>query len=404
MASFDIKSLFTNVPLKETTDIILDRYNPSNFFNIDKNTMKKLLDFTTTESCFLFNGNMYNQIDGVAMGSPIGPTYANIFMSHHETNWLDECPSNFKPIAYKRYVDDTFLIFHSNDHIQLFLDYLNSKHPKIKFTCEIEKDSILPFLDVNVLKDPTGLQTSIYRKPTFTGQGLNWFSFCPSIYKYNSIKTLLNRAYNLSSSYLSLHHEIEFLKSYFKNNNYPLDKYFSIVKSFLYSKTNKKPSFHVAPKLIKYIKIPFYGNPSYQCRKKLLKLLRNSFPCTDFRVILTNSFKMSSFFNIKDKIPDNVTSNIVYQFNCPSCASRYIGCSTRAFKIRKMEHLGRSHRTGTLLQKPPFSAIRDHSHTYDHPFNINDFKIIARFSNSTDTFIGESILIKKNNPDLNIQR
>ena len=292
----------------------------------------------------------------------------------------------------------------SNDHIQLFLDYLNSKHPKIKFTCEIEKDSILPFLDVNVLKDPTGLQTSIYRKPTFTGQGLNWFSFCPSIYKYNSIKTLLNRAYNLSSSYLSLHHEIEFLKDYFKNNNYPLDKYFSIVKSFLYSKANKKPSLHVAPKLIKYIKIPFYGNPSYQCRKKILKLLKNSFPGIDFRVILTNSFKLSSFFNIKDKIPDNVTSNIVYEFICPSCASRYIGCSTRAFKIRIMEHLGRSHRTGTILQKPPFSAIRDHSHTYDHPFSMDNFKIIARFSNSTDTFIGESILIHKNNPDLNIQR
>ena len=56
-----------------------------------------------------------------------------------------------------------FLIFHSNDHIQLFLDYLNSKHSK-KFTCEIEKDGTLTFLDVNVLKDPTGLQTSIFFK------------------------------------------------------------------------------------------------------------------------------------------------------------------------------------------------------------------------------------------------
>lgn len=401
MASFDIKSLFTNVPLSETTKIILDKFNSSNFYNIDSNTMKKLLDFSTTESCFIFNGDIYNQIDGVAMGSPIGPTYANIFMSHHESIWLDECPPNFKPIAYKRYVDDTFLIFNHKDHIQLFLDYLNSKHSKIQFTCEIEKDNSLPFLDVNVSKINSGLQTSIFRKPTFTGQGLNWFSFCPSIYKYNSIKTLINRAYSLSSTYLGFHHEIEFLRDYFRNNNFPLDKYFSIVRSFLHSKFTNKPPFHFAPKLVKYVKIPFYGNPSYQCRKKILKLLRNTFPGINFRIILTNNFKLSNFFNIKDKIPDLVTSNIVYEFNCPSCASRYVGASARALKIRVSEHLGRSHRTGTILQKPPFSAIRDHSHTYDHPFSINDFKIIAKFSNSTDTFIGESILIQKNNPDLN---
>ena len=120
-----------------------------------------------------------------------------------------------------------------------------------------------------------------------------------------------------------------------------------------------------------------------------------------FKIIFTNDFKISNFFNFKDKVPDSVTSNLVYQFDCPGCVSRYIGCSTRAFKIRVMEHIGRSHRTGMILQKPPFSAIRDHSHTYDHPFNINNFKIIAKLQNSSDTFITESILIHKHNPDLN---
>ena len=63
--------------------------------------------------------------------------------------------------------------------------------------------------------------------------------------------------------------------------------------------------------------------------------------------------------------------------------------------------MGRSHRTGNILQKPPFSAIREHSHTQDHPFNANEFKIIAKFKDSNDAFIGESILIQKHNPDLN---
>ena len=140
--------------------------------------------------------------------------------------------------------------------------------------------------------------------------------------------TYINRAYTLSSSYFSLHREIEFLKDYFQKNNYPLDKYFSIVKSFLHNKFFTKPNFHITPKLVKYIKLPFYGNPSYDCRKRLLKLLRFSFPGIDHRVIFTNDFKISSFLNIKDKTPDHISSNLMYQFNCPSCESGYIGCTT----------------------------------------------------------------------------
>jgi hypothetical protein len=68
------------------------------------------------------------------MGSPLGPLFANIFLSLHEKSWLADCPSAFKPIFYPRYVDDFFLIFTSRDHVTPFLSYLNSKHPNIQFT------------------------------------------------------------------------------------------------------------------------------------------------------------------------------------------------------------------------------------------------------------------------------
>ena len=55
---------------------------------------------------------------GVAIGSPLGPTFANIFLSYHEETWLKNCPCEFKPVIYKRYVDDTFLLFWSKDHIE----------------------------------------------------------------------------------------------------------------------------------------------------------------------------------------------------------------------------------------------------------------------------------------------
>ena len=94
MASFDVKNLFTNVPLKETTEIILNNYNPTSFFNISKTILNKLLVFATSESIFIYKDRIFNQIDGVSMGSPLGPSYANIFMCFNEVNWLEDCPDN----------------------------------------------------------------------------------------------------------------------------------------------------------------------------------------------------------------------------------------------------------------------------------------------------------------------
>ena len=163
MASFDVKSLFTNIPLSETIDICLELlYNtPNNSTSIDRNNMRSLLEIAAKESYFLFNKKIYNQVDGVAMGSPLGPTFANIFMSYHEKAWLADCPSSFKPLMYRRYVDDTFLLFSDSSHITQFLQYLNSKHPNIEFTSETEKNNTISFLDVKIHRSDK-FHTSIY--------------------------------------------------------------------------------------------------------------------------------------------------------------------------------------------------------------------------------------------------
>ena len=75
------------------------------------------------------------------MGSPLGPTLAMAFMCYMEEQWLADCPLEFKPLFYKRYVDDSFLIFKPRDQIEKFLNYLNSKHPNIKFTSDIEENN-----------------------------------------------------------------------------------------------------------------------------------------------------------------------------------------------------------------------------------------------------------------------
>ena len=110
VASFDVESLFTNIPLQETIDLCVDLLfnNKPNIDKFTKTDFHELLTVTLSESLILFNNEYYKQIDGVAMGSPLGPTFANIFLSYYEQIWLKNCPYEFKPVVYRRYVDDTF--------------------------------------------------------------------------------------------------------------------------------------------------------------------------------------------------------------------------------------------------------------------------------------------------------
>ena len=96
MASFDVTSLFTNIPLNETIDIISNRIfaNCKWFQGLNRSEFEKLLTLSVKNCHFMFNGRLFHQIDGVAMGSPLDPLFANIFMSFHEKTWLDSCPSS----------------------------------------------------------------------------------------------------------------------------------------------------------------------------------------------------------------------------------------------------------------------------------------------------------------------
>ena len=86
LLSYDVISPFTNIRLQETTDIALNlisNHNPN--LNITRKELNKLFLSATSQTHFIFNSRFYNQIDGVAMGSPLAPVLANIFMDFHES-------------------------------------------------------------------------------------------------------------------------------------------------------------------------------------------------------------------------------------------------------------------------------------------------------------------------------
>ena len=113
IASLDVESLFTNVPLNESVEIIINQvYNHDclSSLTIPSHVRRKLLEVCKSETPFRSqNGSLYQQIDGVSMGSPLGPNIANFYMAYVEYKLFHDNPE-LKPTVYCRYVDDIFLV------------------------------------------------------------------------------------------------------------------------------------------------------------------------------------------------------------------------------------------------------------------------------------------------------
>jgi len=406
MASFDVESLFTNIPLRETIEICLNSLftDPVAIVSgFTRECFKSLLEMSVLNSFFLFDGKVYQQTEGLGMGLPLGPTFANIFMCFHEKTWLENCPEAFKPTFYRRYVDDTFLLFKSRDQAQLFLNYLNSKHPNIRFTIELENDGCLSFLDCKVYRQNNCFNTSVYRKETFTGLGTSFFSFCTFRFKINSLKTLLHRGYRISSNFINMHTEFEFLKNFFLDNGFPLGLIQSHINSFLNNVFQPKvPTIDCNAYTSElFFKVPYFGHQSEKLRKDLLQLLSKFYPTVKFTFILVNSFKIGSFFSYKDRLPLALRSSLVYKFSCAHCASAYVGSTVRALGMRVEEHAGRSLRTGNSLKVPSQSSIRDHCEECNSPIILDRFSVLGTAQSTIDVRILESLHIFKSKPVLN---
>ena len=188
MVSFDVKSLFTSVPLTETINIILDRvYNRNEISTVlTKNEMKKLLTLCTKKIHFTLKNEIYIQNDRVVMESPLGSILVNILMVELGNTLIPRLQQHIK--IWRRYLDDAFAYVKNEST-------LNSLHPNISFPYEKENNSHLSFLDVLFNRNGTHLDTTVYRKDTHNDLFLHWDAFASVSWKCGTLRTLINRAY-----------------------------------------------------------------------------------------------------------------------------------------------------------------------------------------------------------------
>ena len=336
LVSYDVTALFTNVPLDETIHILADKAFKDNWFNktynmnISKDDLTDLLSVATKNQLFQFNGNLYEQVDGVAMGSPLCPLMANAFMCSVEEKLA--CEKKL-PSFYKRYVDDTLALVRDLSDATNLLTCLNEAHPSIQFTMEVATNDRLPFIGMEIIKIDGSLETCVYRKKTNEGLLLHYQSHVDSRYKRSLLRTMLDRAKRLSSTQDFLLPECKNLKGIFLKLKYP-EKLIDSAINRLHHPTDPVQTPANSPVRIT---LPFKDQKSADVVRRRLGDLGTKIN-QQLQPVFTSK-KIADHLKVTEEKPPLINQqSVVYEFTCDLCDTNYIGYTCRHLHQRVEEH------------------------------------------------------------------
>ena len=414
LVSFDVVSLFTNVPLDFTINLILDKVYREKAIRtkLEREELKKLLEICTKEMHFSFNGAIYKQINGVAMGSPLGPVIANIFMAELEKLIIPQLGDKIS--LWQRYVDDT-CTFIKKGETEAVLDVLNGFHESINFTYEKEVGGAISFLDVKLIRKEDGtFETDVHRKETDTNVYMHWESYAPSAWKIGTMKSLIRRAHIICSNSDFLEKEISFLKSVFRDENgFPSRIVSSVIHDVKtsFQEPNELPEVvenqteegEVTPvgseteerEVTPFICLQYKGKEEEAILSKFKTALKNALPKNVKPRFTYKGNKVGSLFRLKDPVPIEHQSNLVYNFK-QGGKPLYVGQTNVRYESRVDQHCT------TDKQSSVFKFKEDRQ----IDISAEDFEIIDKgYSRTWDRRLAEALYVKEfKEPELNRQK
>jgi hypothetical protein len=381
LVSLDVESLFTNIPIDGAVNTIKELTKkglPKDF--------TKMAEFCLQNSYFQWNGKFYKQLEGTAMGSPLSPVVANLFMEDFEREALASCPK--QPKLFVRYVDDTFIIWqHGEGELINFLNHMNSQKPSIRFTMEVEKNNCLPFLDVLVSKNSDGtLRHSVFRKSTHTDRYLHAESHHHPQQKASAIKTLFHRA-RVVSDKDSFDRERSHLFRSFQKNGYRPEVIRKIAKEREDAQDLTRTTLR-KPKPAAFAVIPYVAGTS----EKISRVLAKHNVVTRFTCVQKTA---NLLCKAKDRLPEGINEG-VYQVMC-QCGKSYIGQTSRALQCRLREH-----QRDVKNMQTRKSALAEHTWSGPtHNMKFEEAKLIVKENRYFPRIIREAIEIVKTPTNIN---
>jgi hypothetical protein len=392
MLSLDIESLFPSIPVDETIRYATEVFLKHSGQKLNKSQVQKLFKYCTKNITFKFGDSYFKQLNGVAMGSPLAPALAEVFLTKIENDFINNPSNPLGIIFYYRFVDDIFVILPENVDEKEFLNKFNCFHKSLKFTMEHEQNNKLSFLDVLISKNNGKLSTSWYRKPSNTLMFNPWESHGPKCYKINLIRTMINRLKIICSEKFLFNQDLKRLKESFLWSGYP---YWVIEKYFKINLKKKEAGLQNCSgddsrKQI-YFGFQYVNETSVNFVKNISKLISKNFKFIKCTPYYKKGRNLLSYFSPKIKEFNSDTSTGVYRIPCDDCSRCYIGETKRALTLRMKEH--QANCRNKKQQHSGYSAVVDHS-AIGHSWGFTRAKVINTQRNTYKRKIAESLLIK----------
>ena len=404
LGSLDIVSLFTSVPVQKCITIIkevaqLDEVD----IQFSAEAIGLLIEACVTNVQMLFNGTYYRQIDGVAMGSPLGPVLANIYVGYIEQSVSDIDRDVF---FFGRYVDDVLVVARDALTITHLRDRFNTVDCNIQFTAELESEGSIPFLDIRIHKGKDGLRFAWHHKNTWTGSLLHFNSFVPMSWKTGLLIGFKTRILRLCSPEF-IQSALDELNNVFQTNGYPhpfIDRWF-----INYLPCPKPNTINTVRRKPVSIYLPFMGDCiSSQISLRLNRYVQSAYPTAHVTVRWQPT--KACHVSLKDKLPTLNIPRVVYHFQCPCIQANYVGRTELPLGERVRQHLPRWLLQGKKQRprsnnKPQSAICRHRLQCHTQSGNLESaFKIIHTAQTPFLLKILEALEIKIKKPNLCIQK
>ena len=334
---------------------------------------------------FKYDGKCYRQLHGIPMGSPASVVFAEIYMDFILSEAIQASPSFIRPLFISRYIDDLIAIFNNELFIDMFFNVLNAVDAKgkLKFTLEVESDSTIAFLDLNIRRQGSNFEFSVYRKATHSERYIHPSSCCPGTVAKGVAKGMRLRALNLCSNDILLANELQHIASVLQSNGYNQKFINNCILRPIFGPAREK----ITVDFKKCIIMPYVPPFAHPLKQYLSKL--------GFSIIFKAPEHLRSLLFYK--LPDSQKTdyrNVVYKIECVDCDTFYIGSTKRYLSTRLQEHVT-DKKNRSKIHSDNFSAIAKHSILAHH--NMPDEASVICFeSNEKLLRIKESLYIECN--------